>query len=581
MGCRNILFIFIGLASFFCNSILIADEDIQVFRGKYLISTDYVGAQALDLEGLYNQNNLKGRAITPSIQLVEFPEEVGALTSDPLQALNEEKVEADCEELKELIPYVSSCEPDVLWSLEATPNDQDFKKLWGIKQISASSAWDITQGSKDIIVAVTDTGVDYTHPDLASNMWHNPGEIPANGKDDDGNGYIDDIYGIDSHNKDSDPLDDHGHGTHCAGTIGGVGNNSLGVAGINWRVSIMALKFLGAYGGGSTSNAIELIDYAIDKGAHIINASWGGYYSSPALEKAINRAQNSGILFVAAAGNSASDNDSKPHYPSNYNLSNIISVGATDDNDKLAYFSNYGAVSVDVAAPGVSIYSTLPGGGYGSMSGTSMAAPHVSGLAALVLSNNGHQSLAELRSHVIFGRYISNLSGKIANSRRIDAYSALTSEEFTPPQKELPQIGKIRIKSFGRRKKLRKLVKGRSFVLEAKADTPGDEIASLTMTFSGTRLSEAVTCNLGSFALKNGKLKLRGRFPAEVVVRLASRAQASVQVGSVADSARRRFRRSKAEIRRLKRRKLRQRNISSEDEASACRQLLQSISSVN
>lgn len=340
------------------------------------------------------------------------------------------------EELKDS-GLVQSIEPDYIVYSDNIPNDTYFDVLWGMNNtgqssgtadsdIDAPEAWDIEVGSGNIVVAVIDTGVDYNHADLVHNMWHNPGEIPGNGVDDDRNGYIDDIYGIDARNGDTDPMDDAGHGTHCAGTIGARGNNSTGVTGVCHNVKIMALKFLGDDGTGYTSGAIECIDYAIKNGAVIISNSWGGGGYSTDLFNAVSRTRSAGILFIAAAGNTSDNNDTNPHYPSSFNHDNIISVAATDRNDALASFSNYGNQSVDVAAPGQAIMSTIPGNSYGYMSGTSMATPHVSGIAALIKSYNSTLPWEEIKRRIIESVDKKNgLSGMVAASGRVNAYFAL------------------------------------------------------------------------------------------------------------------------------------------------------------
>jgi subtilisin family serine protease len=364
-------------------------------------------------------------------KLIEL--KIGASNGRPngqLVELDEAAAKTWCDQIG-MVADVANCEPNAHWTISAAPTDALYSELYGMRKISAESAWDMNTGSDAVIVAVTDTGVDYNHPDLSENMWRNPGEIAGNNIDDDGNGYVDDVFGIDTHEKDSDPMDDHGHGTHCAGTIGAKANNGVGVAGVNWNVKIMALKFLGAGGGGSTLDAIKLIDYAVENNAKVINASWGGYYASDALRQAIARAERAGVIFVAAAGNSASNNDERPHYPSSFDLSNVLAVAATDSDDNLAYFSNYGASAVDIAAPGHNILSTFPGGQYKFLSGTSMAAPHVAGLAALVISERGSGSHVETIAHVLDGDPLATLGGLVRSGRRINAYRALTGDGFS------------------------------------------------------------------------------------------------------------------------------------------------------
>ena len=308
-------------------------------------------------------------------------------------------------------PRVEYAQPNyVLYALEI-PNDPRFPDLWGLNNtgqtggtadadIDAAEAWDVFTGSSDVLVAVIDSGVDYTHPDLAANMWLNPGEIAGNGIDDDGNGFIDDMRGYDFANNDADPMDDNDHGTHCSGTIGGVGNNGVGVTGVNWDVTIMALKFLTAGGTGSTAAAISCIEYATDMGVDVMSNSWGGGPYDAAMEAAIEAANQADIFFVAAAGNSGTDNDSGPHYPSNYPNANVISVMATDHTDVRVnepgwWASNYGATTVDIAAPGLHIWSTTPGNTYQDFSGTSMATPHVAGALAMLRGRFPNISVAD------------------------------------------------------------------------------------------------------------------------------------------------------------------------------------------
>ena len=329
------------------------------------------------------------------------------------------------------------------------PNDPRFSELWGLHNtgqtggtvdadIDAPEAWDLSTGSSGVVVAVIDTGVDYNHQDLSANMWTNLGEIPGNGIDDDGNGYVDDVYGIDAYNGDSDPFDDHGHGTHCSGTIGAVGNNGVGVVGINWMVRIMALKFLSAGGYGYTSGAITCLNYAVwmktyrAVNVRVTSNSWGGGGFSQSLLDAINAAAAADILFVAAAGNANNNNDVNPSYPASYDATNIISVAATDHNDQRASWSNYGPSTVHVAAPGVSILSTTPGNTYSSWSGTSMATPHVSGLAALILSRRPTFTYLKLKFNIFFTVDVKpGLQGMILTGGRINAYRALSTTGTT------------------------------------------------------------------------------------------------------------------------------------------------------
>lgn len=320
------------------------------------------------------------------------------------------------EELKKQ-SCVAYAEPDYLiQATDVIPNDTYYGNLYGMTKIGAPLAWNKCTGNDEIVVGVIDTGINYTHPDLADNIWTNPGEIAGDGIDNDNNGYVDDIHGWDFYDNDSDPMDDNSHGTHCAGTIAGVGNNGTGVVGVSWNSKVAALKFIGALGG-ATSDAIEAINYATAMGFDLTNNSWGNTSYSQALSDAIS----AGGLFVAAAGNYASDSDSTPFYPACYELDNIISVAATDSNDELASFSNYGATSVDLSAPGVSIYSTILGEQYGYKNGTSMAAPHVSGTAALLLSANSSLSSAQIKELILSNvDSVSGLQGMAVTGGRLN-----------------------------------------------------------------------------------------------------------------------------------------------------------------
>lgn len=320
------------------------------------------------------------------------------------------------------------------------PNDPLFADQWALNNlgqnggkskadISALSAWIKTRGTSDVVVAVLDSGVDYTHQDLAVNMWERPDSLDR--YTDDELGTFNDQYGFDATSNISDPMDQNGHGTHCAGVIGAEGGNGEGIAGINWNVKIMPLKFMGRGGFGTTKDAIEAINYTIDrkkKGVNVavINASWGSTQYSKALEDAIRAAGEQGILFVAAAGNDGDNNDRRPHYPSNYKLPNVISVAALDNTDSLTSFSNFGVKTVHIAAPGKDITSTWLSGDYTSISGTSMATPQVAGVAALILAVEPKLSVDKLRARVLASvDKLDSLKGKVETGGRINAAKAV------------------------------------------------------------------------------------------------------------------------------------------------------------
>nr|CUM62276.1 putative Thermitase [Planktothrix agardhii] len=324
-----------------------------------------------------------------------------------------------------------------------TPNDPGYSQLWGLNNIGQSGgtadadidapeAWDIQKGNQNLVIGVIDTGVDYDHPDLSANIWTNPGEIAGDGIDNDSNGYIDDVRGWDFAYNDNNPMDVHGHGTHVAGTIAGKGNNGVGVTGVAWNAKIMPLKFLNDSGSGSTSNAILAINYATAKGVKLTNNSWGGGGYSQALYDAINTAGQQGALFIAAAGNSSQNTDTTPAYPASYDLANIISVASTTRTDGLSWFSNYGATTVDLGAPGSDIYSAWPNSTYNTISGTSMASPHVTGAAALLWSQNPTWTAQQVKNKLMQTTDpISALSGKTVTGGRLNINNALAGS--TPP----------------------------------------------------------------------------------------------------------------------------------------------------
>lgn len=353
-------------------------------------------------------------------------------------------------------PEIEYIEPNYIISLEkinageevSRPKDPSFKKQWGMKNdgkngsifssgvagedINALRAWSITDGSNDVKIAVIDTGVDYTHPDLKNNIMVNVAELNGkSGVDDDGNGYVDDIYGYDFAGKDGDPNDGHGHGTHCAGNIGAA-HNGTGIAGVMANVKILPIKFLSDEGSGETIDAIASIDYAIKRGVQIMSNSWGGGGREQSLEDAIKAAEAAGITFVAAAGNDSADNDKRDSFPANYDVSNVISVGSFTAAGSKSNFSNYGIKSVHVFAPGSNILSTYKRGGYTSLSGTSMATPHVAGVVGLLLSKEPNLTPAQIKERLISTSVkTSKLQTASVSGGRVDAYNALTNTSGT------------------------------------------------------------------------------------------------------------------------------------------------------
>jgi subtilisin family serine protease len=325
--------------------------------------------------------------------------------------------------------------------LDGGPNDPLLNEQWGLintgqrdgkaqADISALTAWSKTTGTDKVVVAVLDSGVDYTHPDLMNNIWHRPPDMEM--YFDRQLGVIDDYNGFSAvGTEDRDPMDENGHGTHCAGIIGAEGDNAEGIAGVNWQVEIMPLKFMGRGGFGTTKDAIEAINYTVERkhdgvNVRVISASWGSRQKSKALEDAIRKAGEADILFVAAAGNDSEDADRTPHFPANYQLPNVISVAALDRNDRLASFSNYGAKNVHVAAPGKEILSTWLDGQYEEHSGTSMATPFVAGVAALVLSVEPNLSVKELRERLFTTvDKLDTLQGKVSTGGRVNAARAV------------------------------------------------------------------------------------------------------------------------------------------------------------
>ena len=360
-----------------------------------------------------------------------------------------ETVEGSLQTLSK-IPGVAQVEPNRTWRLHRTTNDPVFERLWGLHNIGqfssgespstkgvvgvdidAIKAWDITTGSKKVKVAVIDTGVNYHHTDLEQNIWVNEVEFNgAPGVDDDNNGCVDDVHGCDFVNNDGDPMDDDGHGTHVAGTIGASANNMAGIVGVAWDVTLIPIKFINDQDYGATSDAIRAIDYAIEVGAQILSNSWGDEVESEFLKQAVERSRAAGALVVASAGNESSDNELVHMYPANYALDNVISVAAVDNLGELADFSNYSKTKVHIGAPGVNIMSTYfdPKAplAYDSQSGTSMACPHVAGTAALMLAKNPKLTYQEIRKAIFDGaRPLPGLRDKVMTGGMVNAYEAL------------------------------------------------------------------------------------------------------------------------------------------------------------
>jgi subtilisin family serine protease len=338
-------------------------------------------------------------------------------------------------------------EPDFIRNQSAVPSDTAFADgtLWALRNtgqnsgltgadIGAVAAWDITTGSNDVIVAVVDSGIRYTHQDLAANMWHNPGESgggkETNGIDDDGDGYVDNVYGINAVTGSGDPMDDFIHGSFVAGIIGAAANDAGPHVGVAWKVSLMACKFLDSSGGGYTSDGVECLEFALAKGARVINASYSGDYFSQAEYEAIKSLRDHGVLFVTSSGNDGRNTDAFPSYPSSIDLHNVIAVAATDRTDNLESSSNYGAASVHLGAPGVDIFSCdiTSDSAYATYTGTSLAAPHVAGAAALILAKYPAATETELRRRILNGAVpLASLTNKTVTGGRLNVLNSLTA----------------------------------------------------------------------------------------------------------------------------------------------------------
>ncbi len=420
----------------FSSLTVLAVPKIESVPGEYVVRLKQNIMSTKSIHALSENLNSYIKSTIPSQNVVVIKRPIFETQESVLKTLGENDL-------------VDIIEPNFIYHANRVSNDPMIDQLWGLKNIgqkdsggsvgvkgtdiNIEKAWDIQTGSKKMIVAVIDTGVDNNHPDLKGNMWTNVAELNGKaGVDDDGNGVVDDIYGFNAITGTGDALDDQGHGSHCSGTIGAKGNDGKGIVGANWDVSIMAVKFLDKNGSGSLDNAIKAIDYATKMGAKVMSNSWGGGGFSQTLMDAIKRSETAGAIFIAAAGNDSSNNDATPSYPASYAIDNIVSVAAIDNTGKIAGFSNYGKNSVHIGAPGVNIYSST-GGKYDSWSGTSMATPHVSGVAALLWSNEPNLTAKEIKQRLLTtARPISGLRGKTRTGALVDAYAALTNTTPAP-----------------------------------------------------------------------------------------------------------------------------------------------------
>ena len=389
-----------------------------------------------------------------SLMGMEIKQQMNLIAGEYLLLKTPKATQQGISDLKSL-SEVEFAEPNFIYQTSAAPTDPLYGKLWGLRNtgsnepksdgsraisgvegadIAVEAAWGLNKGSRKVVIAVIDTGIDYNHPDLKNNVWTNAQEVAGNGIDDDKNGYVDDIHGWNAFAKNGDPMDGNAHGTHCAGTIGAEHDNSMGVAGVMNEVSLMGVKFLSNEGSGTLADAVIAIDYATKMNVDIMSNSWGGGGYSLAMEDAIKAAKNKGILFVAAAGNDAANNDSVPHYPSNYAVDNVISVASHTFNDELSTFSCYGKKTVHVAAPGTNILSTTPNNQYKVFSGTSMATPHVSGALGLLIAQEGRLPVLDVRNRLMATSTPGSVYRKsTVGGGRLNAYNLLTDTRIPRP----------------------------------------------------------------------------------------------------------------------------------------------------
>lgn len=446
----------LGLAVLSTNAFAkMSGQDAPYFPGEVLVKV-HQGEESK----LLNKLNRLGSEVKKSMRLLSgsyFLLKTHSLATSSLVSLLENQPEVDFAEPNYIYKAIGST-PSVQAILTGrlsqnyssmSPADPLYAKLWGLNNtgsnepdrnggqsttpgvlgadVEAQKAWSITSGSKKVVVAVIDTGIDYNHPDLKNNIWVNEKEIAGNNIDDDSNGYIDDVHGWNAYAKNGNPMDGNSHGTHCAGTIGAEHNNGIGVAGVMSDVQLMAVKFLSDEGSGSLADAVLAIDYATKMNVDVMSNSWGGGGFSQALENSIKAAKDKGIVFVAAAGNDSSNNDSRPSYPATYQVDNVISVASHTAQDVLSSFSNFGKRTVHVAAPGSNILSSTPNGEYKVYSGTSMATPHVSGVVGLLISEFGRVPVLELRNRLMATTVpVSSYRKTTIGGGRVSAYNFLT-----------------------------------------------------------------------------------------------------------------------------------------------------------
>lgn len=416
-------------------------DQIQNFNLKYKHAPNQLILN-LSQGAIKNQNTTQFLKQIKGIQKIEqISSSAYLIHLSPSQA---SKISLTQQAIKiESLPEVQSVEANMLLTItDLQPNDPKFDQQWGHHSILSPQIWDEFRGTKEALIAVIDTGIDHTHEDLADNIWFNQGETgideegnprQSNGVDDDQNGFIDDWRGWDFVNDDNDPFDDHRHGTHCAGIIGAAGNNSIGVTGVNWTTNLVGIKFLDETGSGTLANAVKSIEYATILGVHVTNNSWGGGGFSQTMLDSIQRAHIQNILFVAAAGNNGTDNDKIFHYPSGYQVENIIGVAAIDQQDQLADFSQYGKKTVHIAAPGYEIISTTPDSSYQILSGTSMATPFVSGAIGILKNKYPEKTPQQLKEKLLASVDAPNsLSNRLISGGKLNLQNALEEDDIPP-----------------------------------------------------------------------------------------------------------------------------------------------------